>query len=260
MKHRSPQEIILGVLVLVYISVSVVAYTDFPKEAEQQPLSDLEREGLALWRTNNCQVCHQLYGMGGFLGPDLTNRVTDETPDSEVSWILASGSRQMPAFDLQLAEQEALFAFLRAVNRTGQSLPDPLGADRTVDPMEHFQLLVEAWTTETGRDLEPQTRDGFEVWSRYGCSACHVPLNRGRYRAPDLSRRTFARSPAALEQALTQGRGRMPPFQLTRDDLEALGAYLNWMSGHRNDLVAINDRLLGRHEFSLGSVPWFGYQ
>ena len=260
MNQRSPQEIILGVLVLVYISISVVTYTDYPKQAQHPALTDLERKGLDLWRTNNCQVCHQFYGMGGFLGPDLTNRVTDETPDSEISWILVSGSRQMPAFGFQPAEQEALLAFLRAMSRTGQSLPDPLGTERSVDQMEHFQLLVEAWSTETGHELEPQMRIGFEVWGRYGCSGCHVPLSRGRYQAPDLSRRTIARSPAALEQALLQGRGLMPRFRLTRDDLDALGVYLNWMSVHRNDLVAINNRLLGRHEFSLGSVPWFEYQ
>ena len=32
--------------------------------------------GRIVWQKNNCQSCHQLYGLGGYLGPDLTNEMS----------------------------------------------------------------------------------------------------------------------------------------------------------------------------------------
>lgn len=34
--------------------------------------------GLRTWQEQNCQSCHQLYGLGGYMGPDLTNTFTVE--------------------------------------------------------------------------------------------------------------------------------------------------------------------------------------
>ena len=51
------------------------------------PLDDLARAGRALWHDHNCQTCHQIYGFGGFLGPDVTNGAqrlgdADGTPEA----------------------------------------------------------------------------------------------------------------------------------------------------------------------------------
>ncbi|MCZ6597955.1 MAG: hypothetical protein O7B99_09975, partial [Planctomycetota bacterium] len=69
----------LTFLVVCFLGVSVVAYTDHPRVSAGPPLDELERAGLAVWRENNCQACHQVYGFGGFHGPDLTNRVSEDT-------------------------------------------------------------------------------------------------------------------------------------------------------------------------------------
>ncbi len=257
---RSRREVALGLLVAAYISVSVVAYTDFPRRATDPPLTDLELRGLAAWRAHNCQACHQIYGFGGFLGPDLTNRVTDATPDAEFGWILTVGSGPMPAFDLPPAEQETILAYLRAVNRTGRSQPEPLGAGQQVSPVEHYGRIAEEWARQSGRDLTARERRGSEVWHRNGCGGCHWSFTVGLSLAPDLSQRAVDRSANALRGVLDEGRGRMPPFRLPAGDIDDLSAFLEWISGHRSELVDINDRMMERQPFSWGAVPWFEYR
>ncbi len=251
---------LLLVLWGVYLSVSIVAYTDFPGRPSGQPLTELEREGLSVWRHHNCQVCHQIYGFGGFLGPDLTNFVNDETSDGELSSILTYGLGRMPALNLNLSNQRAVLAYLRRLNRTGRSQPRPLRYRRTVDPVENFRQISEEWARRNGSELAPKAQDGSELWSKLGCGDCHVPFAPGRNRAPDLSGRAIDRSVPALRDILDRGRGRMPSYQLTRGEIEKLSAYLEWISSHRADLVNLNNRIMDREEFSWRTVPWFEYQ
>ncbi len=257
---QASREAVLGLLVASYLILSTIAYLDFPRHNSNEPLSDLERTGLRIWRENNCQACHQIYGFGGFLGPDLTNRVTDQTPDQQLSRILTAGSRKMPAFNFAPDDQRAIMAFLRAVNRTGRSQPRPLAARRPMSPIEQYRLLQQEWTAQTGQDLDPRTRAGEEVWHNKACAVCHVPLAVGLSGAPDLSQRTIDRSTEALHGVLDRGRGNMPPFTLGDNEIEDLSAYLNWFSAHRAEFVALNDRLTDREPFSWTQVPWFEYK
>ena len=244
----------------LYLSVSIVAYTDFPRPPSGQPLTELEREGLAVWRHHNCQVCHQIYGFGGFLGPDLTNIVNDETSDGEFTSILTYGLGRMPAFNLNSSDQSAILAYLRRLNRTGRSQPRPLRYRRTVDPVRYFRQISEEWAQQNGSELAPKIRSGSKLWSALGCSDCHVPFASGRNRAPDLSGRAIDRSVPALRDILDRGQGRMPSYQLTRGEIENLSAYLEWVSSHRTDLVILNNRIMDREEFSWRAVPWFEYR
>lgn len=253
-------ELILAGLVVAYVALSVVAYTDFPRRAADPPLTDLERRGLAVWRGNNCQACHQIYGFGGFLGPDLTNRVTDATPDAEFRTVLEEGARPMPAFQMAAADQEAVLAFLRAVDRTGQSQPAPLAAIEGVSPIAHFGRIADEWVRESGRVMDAAAGRGLEVWTARGCGACHVPFMEGRMRAPDLSRTSFDRSVPALKAVLDSGQRNMPPFEMTDAEVEGLSAYLEWTSSNRAELVRLNDSLLEHEEFSWSTVPWFEYR
>jgi nitric oxide reductase subunit C len=253
-------ELILAGLVVAYVGLSVVAYTDFPRRAPNPPLTDLERRGLAVWRGNNCQACHQMYGFGGFLGPDLTNRVTEATPDAEFRAILEEGAREMPAFHMTPADQEAVLAFLRAVNRTGQSQPTPLATVEGVSPIAHFERLADEWVRDSGSPMDAAVEAGLDVWTVRGCGACHAPFIDGKMRAPDLTRSSFDRSVPALRAVLDSGQRNMPPFEMTDGEVEALSAYLEWLSSNRRDLVRLNDSLLEHEEFSWSTMPWFEYK
>ena len=86
--------------------------------------SDKAIQGRLVWQKYNCQSCHQLYGLGGYLGPDLTNvlGVPNKTPDY-IHNILQSGIQQMPVFRLSEKEFGELIAFLQATNATGNASP-----------------------------------------------------------------------------------------------------------------------------------------
>ena len=81
-------------------------------------------EGRLVWQKYNCQACHQLYGLGGYLGPDLTNvysRRARHVP--YIAGVIRGGTGQMPGFDLSSAEEQALMEFLKDCDRSGSADP-----------------------------------------------------------------------------------------------------------------------------------------
>ncbi|MEZ4743535.1 MAG: cytochrome c [Bdellovibrionota bacterium] len=96
-------------------------YSD-PSGYQQPPLSPIAREGRGVWLANNCQSCHQFFGFGGFLGPDLSNR-GHIFPPNALRKILKAGPGQMPSFDLSQKEAEALHHYFLAINKLGKSQP-----------------------------------------------------------------------------------------------------------------------------------------
>lgn len=74
--------------------------------------------GEQLWQDNNCTACHQIYGLGGYLGPDLTNVISLRGPDF-VDAFVNTGVKSMPKFNFDQAERAALIEFLKAVDTTG---------------------------------------------------------------------------------------------------------------------------------------------
>lgn len=85
-----------------------------------EPFSPKAIAGKNLWQNYNCNSCHQLYGLGGYLGPDLTNVYTTSGKGPEyIKGILNSGIGTMPPFHFSQKEKEALVAFLEEVDRSG---------------------------------------------------------------------------------------------------------------------------------------------
>ena len=84
----------------------------------------LVAEGRLVWQKHNCHTCHQLYGLGGYLGPDLTN-VYSRSSNNEhyIRGIVKSGVKQMPAFEISKEEMNALLQFLKNVDQSGTSNP-----------------------------------------------------------------------------------------------------------------------------------------
>jgi len=86
--------------------------------AQARYLPDTE-PGLRLWRSHNCAACHSLYGLGGHLGPDLTN-VISRRGRPYAAYILASGKGKMPAYPLDAADYDALLDYLQSIDALGQ--------------------------------------------------------------------------------------------------------------------------------------------
>lgn len=120
-----PKRIFL-VLFVCFLAFSIWIYAIplFSPTPYSEKELHLIAEGRLVWQKNNCHTCHQLYGLGGYLGPDLTN-VYSRTSNNEayIKGIIKSGVKQMPAFEISDKEMKALLHFLKNVDATGTSNP-----------------------------------------------------------------------------------------------------------------------------------------
>lgn len=80
-------------------------------------------QGFELWQSRNCQACHQLYGLGGYMGPDLTN-ASSVVGEDYMKAIMKSGTSRMPDFHLSEEEIDKLTLFLKWVDESGRSAVD----------------------------------------------------------------------------------------------------------------------------------------
>ena len=81
-------------------------------------------EGAALFASKGCIYCHAIAGDGGHRGPDLTD-VGDRLSPDQITWRIAGGGNNMPAFAETLTQDELheLVAFLssrKEMPSTGQ--------------------------------------------------------------------------------------------------------------------------------------------
>lgn len=82
----------------------------------------LVSDGRLVWQKYNCHTCHQFYGLGGYLGPDLTNVYSrSHQNEAYIKAIIHSGMKQMPAFNLSDEETNKLLAFLKDVDASGSA-------------------------------------------------------------------------------------------------------------------------------------------
>lgn len=86
--------------------------------------ADEVMKGKMIWQKKNCLACHQIYGLGGFLGPDLTNIYSNkEKGPLYITAFVKAGTPSMPSFDLKEDEMQSLLAFLQHVSASGKSDP-----------------------------------------------------------------------------------------------------------------------------------------
>lgn len=85
-------------------------------------VSQLTNRGRQLWQENNCVACHQVFGLGGYLGPDLTN-VYSRRGEGYIRAFLQQGTNVMPNFGLSDADMDALTAYLQFLDRAGNADP-----------------------------------------------------------------------------------------------------------------------------------------
>jgi nitric oxide reductase subunit C len=100
---------------------SFIVYTKATEAApvisatEQQEI----RKGKQLFQEYNCIACHQFYGLGGYLGPDLTKAWSDKNRgEAYIKAMLKSGGARMPKYELSDADINALSAYLKFADRS----------------------------------------------------------------------------------------------------------------------------------------------
>jgi len=127
----SQNSILFTILVLTFLGYSVFLYTKPEKPLPPGVNKDLAVQGRIVWQKYNCQSCHQLYGLGGYLGPDLTNEYsTLYKGEDAIRAFVRSGTPQMPAFSNMTEEElKSLVEFLKMTDASGKSDPRQFNTD-----------------------------------------------------------------------------------------------------------------------------------
>jgi len=118
------------IIIACFLFISFVVYSGFiytRGTANNIKLSEPEQKMIALgkqiYQQYNCQACHQIYGLGGYLGPDLTTAWSDPKRGKYlIKAMLISGGNRMPAFQFNNEQTEAIIAYLKYVDTTATSL------------------------------------------------------------------------------------------------------------------------------------------
>lgn len=112
---------IFFVLVVLFTGGSAVTYTSATAVPDARATyDDAATRGAQLYREFNCTACHQFYGLGGYMGPDLTNVISapGKGPDF-AKGIILHGTQRMPVLGITPQQAEDIVSFLRAVDATG---------------------------------------------------------------------------------------------------------------------------------------------
>lgn len=118
----TPKMVTAFLLLSLFLFYSGNLYLSTP--SSQQSLADVPgaHKGKQLWQQKNCVACHQVFGLGGYLGPDLTNVYSIKGP-AYIKAFLASGTSVMPNFGFSEAEMEDIVAYMKMLDASGNSDP-----------------------------------------------------------------------------------------------------------------------------------------
>ncbi len=225
-----------------------VVWTDAGSDVHDTPLSAQALEGQAIFRANNCQSCHQLFGAGGYLGPDLTN-ATRRVPAARYATFLDEGAGAMPAFHLDGPQRDAVWAYLSALDSAGLGVP-------TLPEGETGPLYADAlarWQA-SGEALPAEVATGAAVATARGCGGCHLSFAPGGAGgAPDLGDAVSRLGAGGVRQVVAGGRGGMPNLVLSDPELDSVVALLTWVDAHQ-------DTLRPSRDLSPLDAPWFAYR
>jgi nitric oxide reductase subunit C len=117
---------IFCLLIVLFFGYSFLVYTKGTKSnlsftrIEQQKIN----HGKQLFQQYNCQACHQIYGLGGYLGPELTTAYSDKSRGEQyMRAMLSAEGNRMPDFHLNTKQIDALIAYLKYVDTTATPVP-----------------------------------------------------------------------------------------------------------------------------------------
>ena len=112
------------VLFVLYTVYSVIVYTKGTEKNFTYSKTEWQKinHGKDLFQKYNCTSCHQLYGLGGYLGPELTTAYSDKLRgELYMKVFLKNGGPRMPNFHFKDEEIDDIIGFLRCVDSTAVS-------------------------------------------------------------------------------------------------------------------------------------------
>ena len=108
-------------LFVTYLVYSIVVYTKGTEKNIVVSSDELVKikTGSRLFQQYNCTSCHQLYGLGGYLGPELTTAYSDPARgELYMKAFLKAGGIRMPNYHFKDGEINALISFLKYVDES----------------------------------------------------------------------------------------------------------------------------------------------
>jgi mono/diheme cytochrome c family protein len=101
-----------------YVAMTLLVALLPSRSTEMGPASPAVTAGAEVWREANCIGCHAIYGLGGHIGPDLTNSVSRLGAEGVTGTVYAGGAR-MPRFSFSDDAAANLVAWLSYIDETG---------------------------------------------------------------------------------------------------------------------------------------------
>jgi len=109
---KTTSRIFILVILNLFVASFVIIY------AGKNKTSKSNLAGIEIWRSKNCQACHSIYGLGGHIGPDLTN-VYSRKKEAYLDLVLKKGLLNMPDLNLSTYERKQLINYLKEVDKLG---------------------------------------------------------------------------------------------------------------------------------------------
>ena len=124
--------IVITVLLAAFLCYSFFLYSALP--VKNYPVRKEADSGKLAWQKYNCNACHQVYGLGGYLGPDLTN-IYSIKGAAYIQAFLKTGTTIMPAYNLNNREIQDITTFMKSLDASGKSDPKTftLNYDGTIE-------------------------------------------------------------------------------------------------------------------------------
>lgn len=103
---------------LLFVSLTFDTARSLPERDHRENITPAVVLGKKIWEDNNCIGCHTLLGEGAYYAPELGNVYARRGPEFIKIWIKSMptntpGRRQMPQFNLNDEELNALVEFLK---------------------------------------------------------------------------------------------------------------------------------------------------
>lgn len=115
---------VLSLLTIAFIVYSVWVYTEGTDSSVCiDPPGISAQEGKLVYQKYNCSACHQIFGLGGYLGPELSNSLVQNSPSEVLAFsYLKYGSPRMPNLHLSDEEIQQVMDYLKYVAKfSGES-------------------------------------------------------------------------------------------------------------------------------------------
>jgi nitric oxide reductase subunit C len=116
--------IIFFILFACYIGYSILIYSEGTADhiSVTSDQSIKINKGKTLFQQHNCVACHQIYGLGGYIGPELTTAWSDKNRgEAYMRIFLKNGGTVMPNFHFRDEEIDNIIAYLHYVDTTAST-------------------------------------------------------------------------------------------------------------------------------------------